>query len=109
MILRSIAWTVIVFMVSTTVEYTFHAWMTNARAIVVDNIVTSAVMGFLIYVSFRTRYREEKFLNHHIRNSLTVIAYANACDLPERTKMVSDAIQRILYALEQWTAREELK
>jgi len=81
----------------------------GAPAILLGDLLGGVVAGLLVLWYERRRHRELvrrldiiRLMNHHVRNSLQVIAYASSSeDRAQHVEKVRDAIERIDWALRE--------
>ena len=78
-----------------------------------STLVVSCLVAALAYIArarqrlMAARMQVIAELNHHIRNALTPVSLsANASENPELVKMISDAVERIDWALREILPRE---
>jgi hypothetical protein len=84
---------------------------------VVENLFEGIFFGALVWIvlsiqerRIRQRFREVGYLNHHIRNSLTIIemAEAHVAEANERLKLIQKASARIRRCVEKISRDEDV-
>jgi hypothetical protein len=84
----------------------------------IENTIEGALFAMLVWIvlsvrdrSIRRRFREVGYLNHHIRNSLTVIEMAEGyvAEADQRLDMVKKATARIKSCIEKISRAEDVE
>ena len=85
--------------------------VTRMDILLTTNALTGIVAGFLFYSlsnyeRLRRRLLEERLrtiaeMNHHIRNALQVITYANASGAEQSVELIESSVERIEWALRE--------
>ncbi len=114
---KAITWGVLVTLVGLALDYltsTLDTTWLNQRLI--ENVIEGALFAVLVWVvltardkRLRRRFKEVGYLNHHIRNSLTVIEMAegHVAEASERLEMVKQASSRIRRCIEKISREED--
>lgn len=114
---KAILWGVLVGLLGLLLDYSaskLHAAWIHQR--LVENGIEGALFGILVWIALtardrrlRRRFREVGYLNHHIRNSLTVIEMAegHVAEASERLEMIKKASARIRSCIEKISREED--
>jgi len=114
---KSVFWAVLVVAVSTALDYGvgYLQWPWLKEHLVV-NIVQGALLGIAVWAFLKARdqrlqrrFKELGYLNHHVRNSLVTISFAEGY-IPEagqRLEMITEATRRIRRCIEKISREED--
>jgi hypothetical protein len=114
---KTIAWSLIVLLVGLLLDRLAHSmtlpWHWERLC---ENVVEAIIIGIFVYAfldarekRLRRRFKELGYLNHHIRNALTIIemAESNITDAEKHIEMVKDASSRIRCCVEKISRQED--
>jgi hypothetical protein len=114
---KAIAWGVLVVVVGLSLDYLVRMvrlpWLQER---IVENTIEGVLFTLLVWVvlkareeHLRRRFKEVGYLNHHIRNSLTVIEMAEGYvhEPGQRLEMVKNASSRIRRCIEKVSRNED--
>lgn len=115
-------WVVVVFVVGLGLDLLCHHLMGKVLGAqwiherLLQNIIEALVVGVFMFTlidakekRIQRRFKELGYLNHHIRNALTIIemAESNVTEAEKRLDMIKDASNRIRRCIEKISRQED--
>lgn len=116
---KTVVWSLIVLLVGLLLDLLAHSmrlpWHWERLC---ENLVEAVIIGIFVYAfldarekRLQRRFKEVGYLNHHIRNALTIIemAESNVAEAEKRLEMVKDASSRIRRCVEKISRQQDLE
>jgi hypothetical protein len=117
---KTVVWVLVVFLIGLVPDLFLHSafswpWMHER---LLEHAIESVMIGIFVFTlidakekRIQRRFKELGYLNHHIRNALTIIemAESNVTEAQERLDMIKDASSRIRRCVEKISRQEDTK
>jgi hypothetical protein len=117
---KTMLWVMVVFVTGLLLDLLCHSaigwpWMHER---LLENAIEALIVGLFVFTlidakekRIQRRFKELGYLNHHIRNALTIIdmAESNVAEAEKRIEMIKDASSRIRRCVERISRQQDLE